>query len=338
MTRHLFALLYLSLALPAVAMPTDELLEKINTLVVRVQVELANGGYGVGSGVVVAKDEIVTNCHVIANSNSIGVINSGASYKVTAIKPDWHHDVCILKVDGLNAPVASISPSKNLKYQQPVFATGFPDFSPVPSSTFGYVKALYPMDDSVIVRASSTFRLGDSGGGLFDDSGNLVGIMTLKSPGHNAYYYFMPVEWVQALLKQPEQDIHSKSETPFWAESLDRWPDFMRVVQPYLTEDWASLKTVATEWIRKEPNNAEAWFYLAAAEYGNKNNLVSEIYLHKAVGLNSQHSLALYYLGLIAEDDGKHMEALTNIALLDKFDVSTADQLKQAIGIQTLAQ
>jgi len=194
------------------------------------------------------------------------------------------------------------------------------------------------MDDSVIVRASSTFRLGDSGGGLFDDMGNLVGVMTLKSPGHNAYYYFMPVEWVQALLKQPEQDIHAKSQLPFWAESLDKWPSFMRVVQPYLTEDWASLKTVATEWTKQEPNNAEAWFYLAAAEYGNKNNLVSELYLHKAMALNSQHSLALYYLGLIAEDDGKHMEALTNIALLDKFDVPTADQLKLAIGVNTVAQ
>src|SRR5450830_639624 len=108
MTRYLFSLLYLSLALPAAAMPTDELLQKINTLVVRVQVELANGGYGVGSGVVVAKNEIVTNCHVIANASSIGVLSNGASYSVTAIKPDWHHDVCILKVDGLTAPVASI--------------------------------------------------------------------------------------------------------------------------------------------------------------------------------------------------------------------------------------
>ncbi|HSH97058.1 MAG: trypsin-like peptidase domain-containing protein [Methylophilaceae bacterium] len=333
MTRYLFALLYLSLALPAAAMPTDELLQKINTLVVRVQVELANGGYGVGSGVVVAEDQIVTNCHVIANANSIGVLSNRTSYTVTAIKADWHHDVCILKVDGLNAPVASISPSKNLKYQQPVFATGFPDFSPVPSSTFGYVKALYPMDDSVIVRASSTFRLGDSGGGLFDDTGNLVGVMTLKSPGHNAYYYFMPVEWVQALLKQPEQALGTKSELPFWAESLDKWPSFMRVVQPYLTEDWASLQKVATQWIKEEPNNAEAWFYLAAAEYGNNNNLISEIHLRKAVSLNSQHSLAIYYLGLIAEDDGKHMEALTNIALLNKFDVAVADQLKVAIGI-----
>jgi cytochrome c-type biogenesis protein CcmH/NrfG len=112
----------------------------------------------------------------------------------------------------------------------------------------------------------------------------------------------------------------------------------MRVVQPYLTEDWASLKTVATEWTKQEPNNAEAWFYLAAAEFGNKNNLVSELYLRKTMEINSQHSLALYYLGLIAEEDGKHMEALTNIALLDKFDVLTADQLKLAIGVNTVEQ
>lgn len=163
MTKKI-ALLCLSLSLPAAAVPTDELLQQINTHVVRVQVGLANGGYGVGSGVVIAKDQVVTNCHVVATADSVNVLSAGASYPVSGVKPDWHHDLCILKVDGLNSPVASIGSSKSLKYQQAVFATGFPDFSPLPSTSLGYVKGLYPMDDCVVVRASSTFRLGDSGG------------------------------------------------------------------------------------------------------------------------------------------------------------------------------
>ena len=81
----------LSFATSALAIPTDELLHKLDAQVVRVQVGLANGGYGVGSDVVVAKDQVVTNCHVVANAVSISVTSDGESYLASAIKPDWHH-------------------------------------------------------------------------------------------------------------------------------------------------------------------------------------------------------------------------------------------------------
>lgn len=320
MTRLYCALLnvaLLSFATSALAIPTDELLHKLDAQVVRVQVGLANGGYGVGSGVVVDKDQVVTNCHVVANAVSISVTSNGESYLASAIKPDWHHDVCIIKVEGLNAPVAKIGSSKNLKYEQAVFTIGYPSFLSSPVSTFGFVKGLYPMDDSVIVRATSTFRLGDSGGGVFDEGGNLVGVMTLKSPGRNAYYYNMPVEWVQALLNQPEQSITAKSEPAFWMLAPEQWPFFMRVVQPYQTADWQSLITLATTWTKQEPNNAEAWFYLAAAEYEMKNTLSAEDHLNKVALMNDQHSQAIYYLGLIAEANGKRTEALRDVALLN---------------------
>jgi len=337
MTKLLIVLLivlaYLGQAALAVAAPSSELLLKLDAQVVRVQVSLANGSYGLGSGVVVAKDQVVTNCHVVANATGISVATNAGVYTVSAIKADWHHDVCIIKAEGLEAPIATIGSSKNLKYEQSVFTIGYPDFSLLPISTFGYVKGLYPMDDSVVIRATSTFRLGASGGGVFDDDGNLVGLITLKSPGRIAYYYNMPVEWVQALLDKPEQAINSKSELPFWAEAEEKWPYFMRVVQPYITEDWQALLTVATKWTAQEPNSTEAWFYLAAAEYATKNINSAEDHLHKVVAMNNQHSQAIYYLGLIAEENGKHIEALTNVALLNNLDADAADQLRLAMRI-----
>ena len=44
------------------AEPSRELLLKLNTSVVKVNVATKSGGHGVGSGVVVAQDHIVTNC------------------------------------------------------------------------------------------------------------------------------------------------------------------------------------------------------------------------------------------------------------------------------------
>lgn len=342
MTRFCGALLnstylYLAITLTSVASanatPTDELLSKLDEQVVRVQVGLANGSYGVGSGVVVAQDQVVTNCHVVSNAVSISIVKNGESYAVTAIKPDWHHDVCIVKAEGLNLPIAKIGSSKTLKYEQPVFTIGYPSFLPSPVSTFGFVKGLYPMDDSVVVRATSTFRLGDSGGGMFDENGYLVGIMTLKSPGRSAYYYNMPVEWVQALLTQPEQAISAKSTLPFWAVAESQWPYFMRVVQPYMTEDWSALLTLAKTWTQQQPDNTEAWFYLATAEYATKDTTAAEEHLQKVVAMNANHSQAIYYLGLIADANGKRIEALNDVALLNILDNTTANELKMAIGI-----
>jgi len=327
------AMLYLGVSVAAQAESSQELIHQLNAQVLRVQVALANGSYGLGSGVVVAKDEIVTNCHVVANATSISVVSNGASFNVTSIKPDWRHDICIMKAEGLDAPIAHIGSSEALKYEQPVFTIGYPSFLPIPTSTFGVVKGLFPMDDSVIVRATSSFKMGASGGGVFDGDGNLVAIITLKSPGRNGYYYNMPVEWVKAALKLPEQKVNAKSELPFWALAPEQWPYFMKVVHPYLTEDWNALLSLASEWTAKEPNTTEAWFYLAAAEYATKNYQKAEEHLYRVVAMNDQHSQAIYYLGLIAEESGKHNEAMMNVALLNKLDEETATQLKVAMGL-----
>lgn len=337
MTRLIIAFLGaavgLSIANTSLAMTTDQLIQQVSSHVVKVQVELANGHYGLGSGVVVAQDQVVTNCHVVAKALAVSIRVNGENFSASALKPDWRHDLCILKVAGLNVPVASLGASAQLKYEQMVYTVGFAGASPRPNGTFGYIKGLYPMDDSVIVRASNPFRLGDSGGGMFDEAGNLVGIITVKSPGQHAFYYNMPVEWVQRLLKQPEQSIVSESKLPFWAESQDRWPYFMQVVHPLKTENWSVLNEIAHLWYKKEPANTEALFYLAVAEYGLQRRMAAETHFNQVIASNRNHSSALYYLGLIAEENGRRTEALNMVAVLDILDKTTAKELKMAIGI-----
>lgn len=316
------------------AAPTDELVQKISAHVVKVQVGLANGGYGLGSGVVIARNQVITNCHVVADAVSVSVNTNGENYTASALKPDWHHDLCILTVEGLTAPIATFGSSENLKYEQAVYTVGFANFSPRPNSTFGFVKGLYPMDDSVVIRASNAFRMGDSGGGMFDDNGQLVGIVTVKSPGRDAFYYNMSVSWVQQLMSKPEQPIISKSERPFWAQSPEQWPFFMKIVHPLKTEDWNALQTIASAWAEQEPQTTEAIFYRAVAEFSLNNTAYAELHLNQVVSSNSNHSSALYYLGLIAEQNGRHMEALNLVAALDALDINIANDLKLAMGIK----
>ena len=315
----------------AFAVPSTELLDKVTKQVVKVHVKLNNGKDGMGSGVVIAENRIVTNCHVVANASTINVRMGEKSYVANAITPDWYHDICLVKVEGLSAPVATIGNSQHLRYQQTVFAIGYPNLSTNPATSFGHVKGLLSMDDSVVVRTSSSFERGQSGGGLFDEQGNLVGIITLKSPGKNVYYYNMPVEWVEALLEKPEQSIHTTAEPAFWANASEQWPFFMQVVHPYLTKNWTRLLTIATEWTMNEPENQEAWFYLAAAEFAIHDLQNAESHMRKVMAKNANHSQAIYYLALIAEENGKHKEALSNIALLTALDANAANELKSVV-------
>lgn len=323
MKRYLTTLLLslCSVASPTWAMPAEDMVRALNASVLRVTVNLPNGQHGLGSAVVIAKNEVITNCHVVTDASDVSVVLNGTPHKATAIKADWHHDLCMLTVEGLDAPAVKMGASRTLQYESSLFTIGYPDETKTPVNTYGVVKGLFPMDDSVVIRATSSFRLGASGGGAFDDAGNLVGIITLKSKGDSPYFYYMPVEWVQALMSKPAQSLGLKSEKPFWAMHVSQRPYFMQVVQPYLSQEWSTLLKVATQWAQTEPDTAESWFYLAAAEFAVKDYNQAEQHFKKVLALNeqhnqAQHSQAVAYLAKLAEKTAALTQTSNQVAML----------------------
>ena len=305
---------YLSNA--AIAMPQDRLLHELNEQVLRVEVKHNNGSNGLGSAVVIAKDQVITNCHVVTDAKNVKVLAHGEALSATAIKPDWYHDLCILTVENLEAPIAKMGASKQLNYDTPIFTVGYPDKTSQPVNTFGIVKGLFPMDDSFIIRATSTFKLGASGGGMFDEAGRLVGIITLKSRGSEAQYFYMPVEWVQALMNQPAQALGEQNEKPFWAMANYKRPFFMQVVQPYVSHDWDLLMNISDAWVKQEPNTAESWFYLAIAEFETKHYDKAEVHFKKAQALHHNDEDTIQYLNKISEKSAGMNVAPNQMALL----------------------
>ena len=321
MTRHYLILLYAFLVLivpnSVWATPTDALVRELSNSVLRVKVKLPNGNLGLGSAVVISKNQVITNCHVVNEATSVEVIVNGEPHAATAIKADWHHDLCMLTVENLNLPAVTFGVSKNLQYEASLFTIGYPDETDAPVSTFGAIKSLYPMDGSVIIRASSAFKLGASGGGAFDDAGNLIGVIALKSRGENPYYYYLPVEWVQALMQKPAQALGLKSEKTFWAMNPTERPYFMQVVKPYQTQEWKTLLKLALQWVQMEPDTAESWFYLAAAEYASKDFEHAEAHFKKVLALNHQHTQASDYLEKLAQKTANVNVTLRQVAWLN---------------------
>ena len=291
--------------------------------IVMVTTDMPGGSNGRGSGVVVSPEYVATNCHVIANSNGANIAKFRDGYQPIALKANWRRDLCLLKFTPLPFKPVSMRESSTLKYEEEVFTLSFPAGSPVPQPSYGTIKGIYAYDGSRIVRSNATFAMGSSGGALFDQNFNLIGLTTFKSPGHHAFFYSLPAEWIKELMESPETVSLKTQEVPFWALPITERPYFMQVVIPYQNEEWATLKTIASQWTSKEPDSADAWYFLGLAEEGLLQLPQAENDFKRAYSINPR--------------DLDAMLALSRIALVQN-NLSALESLQPAVSALDKAQ
>lgn len=285
----------------AFAEPDRELVYKLKASIVKVHVITQTGGHGVGTGVVVAKDTVATNCHVLANSNGISISKFGESISPVGMVADWPHDACLLKFQYLELAPVKLASADSLNYGDDVFTIGFPGGPPKPQTIAGKVRALYPYDGGTIVRSDAAFIMGSSGSPTFNQAGELVSLSTFKSPGKHAYFYSIPVEWVQALMQKDSVSTPAPDGTPFWdLPPLER-PYWMQVVQPYQNSDWKELEAISRVWFNQQPNSAEAAFYLASALHGQGQLDAAQQAYQQSVALQPAHIDAWIGLAILAQ-------------------------------------
>lgn len=145
-----------------------------------------------GSGFVITADGyVVTNYHVIDGANSIKVsLENGETYDAKLIGGYEANDIALLKVDGENMRYVTIGNSDDLVIGEMVAAIGNPLGELTYSMTVGYVSALdreINIDGTPInmLQTDAAINSGNSGGALFDMSGNVVGITSAKYSGRS---------------------------------------------------------------------------------------------------------------------------------------------------------
>lgn len=315
---------------------SEEVIEKSNQSVFKVSVALKSGAIGTGSAVAINSNEFVTNCHVVANSSGSVVLSKGlVQYTASKVKADWAHDVCVLQSnEEITSPVSTIYDSNKVSYGEEVFNAGFPGFIPAISNSIGLVTGKVSMDGSFILKTTSVFSQGQSGGGLFNSQGNLIGLITLKSPGKLAYYFNMPSRWIVKARELPAEPLTVDAHLTFWQEPADKWPYFMKIVHPTVEKNWEEAEKIATEWAEHEPATSEAWFALAFAEINQGKAFEAESHLIRAVMVDPKYPDAIFQLGLLEEESGKHMEAVKRVEALEAFDKTSAENLKIALNIK----
>lgn len=302
-----------------------------------VQVHTVNNdgtGEGLGSGVIVDKNRVLTNCHVLSKAKSIWVSQGEDSFGVEAVQINAHQDLCLMSTKEMSLKPVEMGSVKDLKTGDDVFAIGHSSGIIAPTTSSGQVTALYPFEGSNVVRSTARFSMGASGSGLFDNQGRLVGINTFKSFGKVAYFYAMPADWIKDLRNLPFQPVAPFSYTAFW-EDAEHIPFFMQAAMPELQKRWSDLLAISQQWTIAEPNNAEAWYELGLAHEGlNQDDAAKKSY-EKTTSLNARHGDALFHLGMLASKRGDRDEMHKISVALSDISVQIAENFKKAIGCKT---
>ena len=151
---------------------------------------------GAGSGVIISSDGYILTCaHVVDGASNITVTINDKDYTATLVGEDTTSDIAVIKIDANGLTPATVGDSDSLKVGQNVMAVGNPLGELGGTVTGGMISAL---NRSVTIQGTSSTNTmsliqmdasvspGNSGGGLFNMNGELVGIVNAKSSSSDA--------------------------------------------------------------------------------------------------------------------------------------------------------
>jgi len=146
---------------------------------------------GAGSGVIIGEDGyIVTNNHVIDDTSKIMIkLKNEEVYEATVVGRSSESDIAILKIDATSLQPVVLGDSDKLVVGDTAVVVGNPLGSGA-TVTNGIISALdreIDLGDAVmnLLQTNAAVNPGNSGGGLFNGKGELVGIVVAKSAGED---------------------------------------------------------------------------------------------------------------------------------------------------------
>ncbi len=148
---------------------------------------------GAGSGVIISDDGlVVTNNHVISGASKITVrLTNGNEYEATLIGTDASTDIAVLRIKpNEKLTVATLGSSSTLSIAEEIIVIGNPLGRLGGTVTNGIVSALareitIDGENMTLIQTNAAVNPGNSGGGMFNLYGELVGVVNAKSTGED---------------------------------------------------------------------------------------------------------------------------------------------------------
>jgi S1-C subfamily serine protease len=158
--------------------------------------------------VVRADGWIATNLHVIVGGPRVKITLRDARelevVEVLAANPE--HDLALVRVAARGLPTVPIGDSDAMRPGDPIVAIGNP-LGLEDTVSNGLVSARRKVDDTAdgfeVLQVSAPIAPGSSGGPLFNDRGEVIGVATAILQGGQNLNFGVPVRYLVPLIKQP---------------------------------------------------------------------------------------------------------------------------------------
>lgn len=170
-----------------------------------------------GSAVAVTSNILITNCHVLTDGEGIA-IKIGNDYSLgTLAYEDKKTDLCLVFV-----PKASFNPvsirKEQLKIGEEIFTVGSPQ-EEENIITQGIISGIKQVNGQGLIVIDANIDHGSSGGGLFDNNANLIGITAGAIGDKSQIGYAVPINWVTEIiptikLAEPENQATVQNAQP----------------------------------------------------------------------------------------------------------------------------
>lgn len=142
---------------------------------------------GSGSGVIITADGYIVTCaHVVQGASSVTVtLSDDTAYDAAIVGTDTRNDLAVLKIEAQGLSPATFGDSEMLTVGEDVIAIGNPLGELRGTATSGIISAVrrsIVVEDveMELVQTDAAISPGNSGGGLFNASGQLIGIVNAK--------------------------------------------------------------------------------------------------------------------------------------------------------------
>ena len=142
---------------------------------------------GSGSGVILTEDGYIATCaHVVEGAKTVKVtLNDDTTYDATIVGTDDKNDIAIIKIDATGLTPAIVGDSTTLTVGSEVIAIGNPLGELRGTATAGIISATNRTIEvegqaMTLIQTDAAISPGNSGGGLFDATGKLIGIVNAK--------------------------------------------------------------------------------------------------------------------------------------------------------------
>jgi serine protease Do len=162
--------------------------------------------HSLGTGFVVSNDGLVaSNLHVVAGNSKIMVtLADHREFEVTEVfNGDRERDLVILRIEAHKLPAVALGNSDVIRPGDSVVAIGHP-LGLEDTVSNGLVSGIRKVDEHLtVLQISAPIAPGSSGGPIFNDRGEVIGVATAILLGGQNINFGVPISYVKDLLKRP---------------------------------------------------------------------------------------------------------------------------------------